>query len=514
MNPRSESIISPDRYEAVIFDLDGVVTRTARLHARAWKRMFDEYLARSKEEQSPFDEQGDYRRYVDGKPRYDGVKSFLLSRGIDLPQGQPDDPPDRETVCGLGNRKNVLFLELLKREGAQTFDSTLALIRALRRTGIRTAVISSSRNCAAILKSVGALDLFDVKVDGVDAQRLNLQGKPAPDIFLAAARQLGVRPDRAVVVEDALAGVAAGRTGGFALVVGVDRSGQAEALRKHGADLVVSDLAELQVARQETVPAALESLPAIAGAVGTGRLALFLDFDGTLTPIVERPEQAVLTDAMRTSLRRIAGLCTVAVVSGRDLQDVRERVGVDSLHYAGSHGFDIGGPGGARHVPAAALAAAAELEQVADELQDLPGTLPGVLMERKRFALAIHYRMVEPRRVAEVHEQVDGVLRGHGGLRKRGGKKVIELLPDIDWDKGAAVNWLLETLGLQGADVLPMYIGDDETDEDAFRTLQNRGIGIVVADAPRPTSARYWLPDPQAVGQYLDALATLLEKRA
>ncbi|MGE5320402.1 MAG: HAD family hydrolase [Hyphomicrobiaceae bacterium] len=239
-------ILSPKRHDAVIFDLDGVVTRTARLHAAAWKQMFDAYL-QSRGGQSPFDEQGDYRRYVDGKPRNDGVRSFLQARGIELPEGSPDDAPEQETIYALGKRKNARFLQLLEEEGAEAFDSTLELIHALRRAGIRTAVVSASRNCVPVLKSVGALELFDAKVDGIDAQQSRLSGKPAPDMFLAAARQLGVPPQRAVVFEDALAGVEAGRAGGFALVIGVDRAGQAEALRQHGADAVVQDLAQVSV---------------------------------------------------------------------------------------------------------------------------------------------------------------------------------------------------------------------------------------------------------------------------
>ena len=503
--------LTPLRHDAVIFDLDGVITRTARLHASAWKAMFDEYLERRG--QPPFDREADYRNYVDGKPRYDGVESFLESRGIDLPRGGPDDPPGRETVCGLGNRKNALFMELLEREGAEAFESSIDFIRALRRAGIRTAVVSSSRNCVPVLESVGALELFDAKVDGVDAGRLELQGKPAPDIFLAASRQLGVRPERAAVVEDAQAGVAAGHAGGFALVIGVDRAGQAAALREHGADVVVKDLAELAVAEPQTPPDALESLREIVGALSGKRLALFLDYDGTLTPIVDRPELAVLSEAMRASLRRLAGFCTVAVISGRDLRDVRSRVGVEGLHYAGSHGFDIAGPDGRGHAPEAAEAALPELDAAEADLHGRLDELPGALLERKRFGLAVHYRLVAPDRAGEVEAAVDAVLQDRRGLRKRGGKKVFELLPDIDWDKGAAVNWLRESLDLEGDDVLTVYIGDDLTDEDAFKVLQDGGIGIAVMDAPRPTAARYRLKYPEAVGRFLDAMADDLEAR-
>jgi alpha,alpha-trehalase len=235
--------------QAVIFDLDGVVTRTAEVHAEAWKQLFDEYLAararRLGEPFRPFDRSSDYRRFVDGKPRYEGVASFLGSRGIELPFGSSEDPEERETVCGLGNRKNRYFQEALATRGVDPYPSTLELIAALRRRGVRTAIVSSSRNCAAVLEAAGIRELFDAKVDGVDAAELGLPGKPDPAVFIDAARRLGVDPAHAAVVEDAIAGVEAGRRGGFGLVVGVDREAQFEALVAAGADVVVGDLGEL-----------------------------------------------------------------------------------------------------------------------------------------------------------------------------------------------------------------------------------------------------------------------------
>ena len=238
-------------FDAVLFDLDGVVTQTANLHAAAWKQLFDDYLrqraARESQPFRPFDLPADYRRYVDGKPRYAGVKSFLQSRGIALPDGEPSDGPAQETVCGLGNRKNTIFLELLKMQGVEVFDSTVALIRALRERGLKTAVVSSSKNCAEVLEAAGLTDLFETRVDGVDLTRLKLAGKPAADVFLAAAARLGVAPGRAVVVEDAIAGVQAARNGYFGLVIGVARQGEHTALREGGADLVVDDLRAIEL---------------------------------------------------------------------------------------------------------------------------------------------------------------------------------------------------------------------------------------------------------------------------
>jgi beta-phosphoglucomutase family hydrolase len=238
----------PEQIRACLFDLDGVLTRTAVVHEAAWKSMFDAYLAaRATEAGEPFRpfEEADYDEYVDGKPRADGVASFLESRGIHLPEGSPDDPPEAETVMGLGNRKNVLVLQLIRDQGVEAYEGSVRYVHAVRDAGLQRAVVSSSANCHDVLVAAGIVDLFDVVVDGIVATRKHLRGKPAPDTFLHAARLVGVEPAAAAVFEDALAGAAAGRAGGFGFVVGVDRVGQAEALAQHGANVVVKDLADL-----------------------------------------------------------------------------------------------------------------------------------------------------------------------------------------------------------------------------------------------------------------------------
>ena len=238
----------PERIGGCLFDLDGVLTQTAKVHAAAWKAMFDAYLQeRSRlagERFRPF-EPSDYAAYVDGRLRQDGVRSFLASRGIELPEGDADEPPSAETVHGLGNRKNALVLELIRRDGVDVYDGSVRFVEAVREAGLRSAVVSASRNTREVLAVTGLEELFDVRVDGVVAAERGLRGKPAPDTFLAAAAELGVAPDRAAVFEDALAGVEAGRAGRFGWVVGVDRVGQADALRARGADVVVGDLSEL-----------------------------------------------------------------------------------------------------------------------------------------------------------------------------------------------------------------------------------------------------------------------------
>ena len=261
-----KATIARTEYDAVIFDLDGVVTQTAAVHAAAWKRLFDAYLAEravregaapggastpggasGDDRYRPFDLDADYARYVDGKPRYDGVRDFLASRGIELPMGDPSDPPGRETVCGLGNGKNAFFNAEVEEHGVKTFPSTVALIHQLREAGIRVGLMSSSKNTAMVLDVTGTTDLFEVRVDGVVAAEVGLPGKPDPAMYLEAARRLGVTAARSVVVEDALSGVEAGRRGEFGLVIGVDRLGQAAELAEAGADVVVDDLAEVSV---------------------------------------------------------------------------------------------------------------------------------------------------------------------------------------------------------------------------------------------------------------------------
>lgn len=242
-------LLLPDGISACLFDLDGVITKTASLHAAAWKKMFDDFLAERGEalggDARPFALPSDYTAYVDGRLRQDGVRAFLESRGISVPEGSTDDPPTAETIYGLGTRKNALFAEVLERDGVEVYDSSVSLVRAVLAEGLHTAVVSASRNCAALLAAAGIADLFEVRVDGEVAAERDLPGKPAPDTFVAAATDLGLEPGACVVFEDAVSGVAAGRAGGFGYVVGVDRAGHRDDLLAHGADVVVDDLAEL-----------------------------------------------------------------------------------------------------------------------------------------------------------------------------------------------------------------------------------------------------------------------------
>jgi len=247
--PNSRRVITRDQYDAVLFDLDGVITDTANLHAACWKQMFDEYLQKRATQRGeafrPFDLATDYRLYVDGKPRFDGVRDFLSSRGIQLPEGSPDDSPQAETVGGLGNRKNNLINKVIADVGVEPYEGSVKLIHQLRDRGFKIAVVTSSENCEAVLRAAKLDALFEVRVDGHVIHAQQLAGKPAPDTFLLAARLLGVEPKRTVIIEDAISGVQAGCNGHFGLVIGVARKGNAEELKHHGAHLVVNDLGEL-----------------------------------------------------------------------------------------------------------------------------------------------------------------------------------------------------------------------------------------------------------------------------
>jgi trehalose 6-phosphate phosphatase len=506
-------VITKRLYDAVIFDLDGVITKTAAIHAAAWKKLFDRYLKKSQgKDFKPFDPDKDYRRYVDGKPRDKGVQSFLKSRGIELDYGSPDDDPDKETVRGLGNKKNTFFHEEIRKQGVKVYADALKFLHKLRVAGLKTAIISSSKNCATFLKAAHLTAQFDAKVDGVDSEELGLKGKPDPDIFLLAAQKLGVQPPRAIVVEDAISGVQAGKKGKFGWVIGVDRTDHAAALLENGADMAVSDLGEITVATVfgETIGPlrpALDHLEEIFMRLGGKRPGVFLDYDGTLTPIVDRPEDALLADPVRQTLEQLAEHCTVAVISGRDLKDVQKLVDLKAIFYAGSHGFDIAGPQGKRLEHEMGQEFLPVLDRAEKSLRErLEGKISGVQVERKKFSIAVHYRRVEENRVKEVEDAVDLILQEQSRLRKGSGKKVFELQPDIDWHKGKAVLWLLAQLELDRPDVLPLYVGDDVTDEDAFRVLVDRGLGFAVQKGDKPTAAQYFLRDPAEVEKFLQAL--------
>jgi alpha,alpha-trehalase len=514
--------LSIEYIEACIMDMDGVVTDTARLHAEAWKRMFDDFLTeharRKGKEAELFDIEKDYQDYVDGKPRYDGVKSFLASRHINLPYGDPDDPPAKVTICGLGNRKNYAFNSLVKHEGVKAFDSTITFIKKGRDAGLRFALISASRNARMVMEAAGLSDLFQVLIDGNTAAEMNLAGKPAPDIFLEAAKRLDVEVKKAVVIEDAQAGVQAGKVGGFAKVIGIDRHGQPDKLKNSGADLVVSDLSELTLEVAEKSGNKNKLLSALGEAQNIFKRlqkelpAIFLDYDGTLTPIVDDPAEAKLGERNRQVLQRLAKDMFVAVISGRALNDVRKMVGIDELAYAGSHGFEMSCGKGYFEKGNRKQKYLSVLKKAEQHLDRTAQDLEKIRIERKPYAIAIHYRGAGEKAIAEIEGQVDNLASKFSELKKSSGKKIFELHPAVNWDKGKAVQAMLGQFHVDCSRITPLYIGDDTTDEDAFRSICDRGIGILVSDEPRQTSARYILRDQSEVTAFLEKLVQLVER--
>ncbi|TPG32701.1 trehalose-phosphatase [Mycolicibacterium hodleri] len=387
------------------------------------------------------------------------------------------------------------------------FGPTVELARNLQGIGVAAAAYSSNPHCQQALKAAGIDDLFGVCIDGLAGERGTAE-RPRPAVLLDATRRLGVRPQRCVVVEASDAGVAAGRTGGFALVIGIGGSDRAEDLTRHGADVVLADLAEVAVRagdeRVSELPNALESYGQLIGVTSARESMLFLDFDGTLSPIVSDPGSASLVDGAAEALELVAGVCPVAILSGRDLADVRERVGIPGIWYAGSHGFELTGPDGTHHQNDDAAAFVPVLESVAADLRRTLANVPGVRVEHKRFAVAVHYREVEPEHVAEIVSAAHG-FGAPNGLRVTGGRMVVELRPDIDWDKGTTLAWIRDRIDPSGAR-LPIYIGDDLTDEDAFDAVRFDGVGIVVAhdeDGDRKTAAQFALGSPEQVREFM-----------
>ena len=502
--------------KAAIFDLDGVITNTAKTHAYAWKLMFDQYNDRrrieGKEPYETFTLEEDYIQYVDGKPRYMGVKDFLSSRNIELPYGTPEDKEDMETVCGLGNRKNLIFLKTIKKEGVEILEHNVRKAKEWKKAGIRTAIVSSSKNCQLILQSVDLEELFETRIDGVVSAEKKYKGKPAPDIFIQAAENLGVKPSEALIVEDALAGVEAGRNGNFGLVIGIAKEEYEAEMKQHGADIVVENLAHLPVNIVSLkVPGQLDSalvhFDQIKQIYKNHKVHLFLDYDGTLTPIVEDYKAAFLSDEIRDLIRSFSKSIPTAIITGRDLQDIRDLVKLDELHYAGSHGFELIGPDAFIFENEEAKKSLKKITEAAGRIKEATSTVDGIRFERKKFALAVHYRQVADEQEREVKKIVYDILSEYSEIKPGKGKKVIELKPNINWHKGKSLRILLERMTTNNSkDIFIFYIGDDITDEDAFFEILDDGLGILVGDHGQKTFAGYHLKDVDEVKKFLEKL--------
>lgn len=529
-------------FEAGIFDMDGVITKTAIVHSNAWKMVFDDCLKEeAKANGQEFKEftHDDYLNFVDGKPRLKGIKSFLESRGINYEQGTPEDTEEKKTIYAIGNKKNKKFRDILKDDGVEVYQPCIDLIKDLKANGVKVGVVSSSKNCQFILEAAGVLDLFETRVDGVVAEELKLEGKPEGDIFVRATVNLGTLPSKSVVFEDAISGVQAGRNGGFAFVVGVARSDNVDALNKNGADVVITSFSTLNL---DTIEEWFNKKPAHLFECwdnqkliddsytqfknnkedlvinpqyyktpqeifsSNKKLVFFLDYDGTLTKIVDRPELAIINSKMRQLVEKLSKKFTTAIVSGRMREDVQRLAGVEGIFYAGSHGFDIFGEGVALVQPKAKETIPL-VKKIIEQLKDALSGIDGVIIEEKKFSVAVHYRLVkESDQLSIIRNFVEKIVKENEQLRLMDGKMVFEILPAIDWNKGKAVRWIMKALNLFWEDNIVFYIGDDTTDEDAFRAVKSRGIGILVSEEDKSSAALYKLNSPDEVSEFFSKL--------
>ncbi|OQY00667.1 MAG: hypothetical protein B6I26_07025 [Desulfobacteraceae bacterium 4572_130] len=339
-----KNIIFIDLYNAILFDLDGVVTKTASIHANAWKMLFDEYLQKNTSTQNyiPFDIKKDYNKYIDGKPRYKAIQDFIVSRNINIEYGFIDDASNKETICGLCNRKNDFFLNLLEKNGVEVYQSTINFILEIRKKGLKTAIVSSSKNCARILKIANITDLFDAKVDGISSEKLNIKGKPEPYIFLEAAKKLNVSVKKCIVVEDAVVGVEAGKKGKFGLVIGVDRAKQRKMLKQKGAHIVVNDLSEINmVGKTKNLPHALNSFNKVINLIENKEVMIFLNYNVIISSVVSGSQKPLISQNMKKILTIFAKKYTVCIFIEEKFKHIKKIIPTNNIHYIKDYNRDV-----------------------------------------------------------------------------------------------------------------------------------------------------------------------------
>jgi trehalose-phosphatase len=516
--------IPSEPIEAVVLDLDGVVIQTAMLHARAWKTMLDTFLKgyQNGPAAPPLDIRREYPRYLDGKPCLEGIRRFLASRNVSLPEGSCRDAPGTETMHGLSNLKNRLFLRLAEEEGVDVYADTVSRLKKWRAEGKKIAGVTFGKHGAVLLRRAGIEHLFDALVDGTTFVRRGPADASNTDLYVQAATALGVRPSRVLVVENAAPAVQAGTRSRFGLVVGVARHAQAGETVAYGGDETVKSLAELEIPHSladtsatvsaPELPSAVEKVKAMGSEPLGEHFAFFLGYDGPLAPIVSRAEDARMPDIVRELVKQLASVSTVIVVSGRDRADLAARVGLPELIYAGSYGLDIGGPDGLSLQHPEADRCLPDLRNAGQALHYLLEDVDGAEIERKKYALAVHYRNVPEDKVAYVKDVAHGVGHSYRRLRITQGNGVFHLRPALDWHQGRAVTWIMEALRMDPARTVPIYLGGDLTDEEAFRTIRHTGVGIRVGGHGEPTQAVYRLEDIEQVEQLLIIAVQFLKK--
>jgi trehalose 6-phosphate phosphatase len=411
---------------------------------------------------------------------------------------------------------------VLNIDGITGHGDILSQIRHWRSHGIKCAVVSSDKNCRRNLETAGIRDLLDVCIDSVTLYEKGLKSCPAPDLLLEAATELGIQPGNCVIIEDTVAGVQAGSRGNFSLVIGIDRTDNRKALYENGADIVVDDMRQIDLFSETTAQYFTEFAPSLFSRLSefntlikNKKPALFLDYDGTLTPIVKNPQDALLSDEMREMIRRYNSISPLAIVSGRDMDDLKRMARIEGIIYAGSHGFRVSGPDGLYMEHAKSGDILPELDRIEKKLKGTLGEkIRGLNIERKRYAIAIHYRNVATKDVPSVFEAAQTIIDKNPGFRKGEGKKVVEIRPDIDWHKGKAMKWIIDKVyPTSRQDVIPIYLGDDITDEDVFETITDTGIGILVGFHGRRTKARYSLKNVYQVKVFMEMLMNKIREQ-
>lgn len=498
----TRAVIDPRRLDAVAFALEGVFVGTADLRGEVWDHFYRERFP----DHPPLPGH-DYVRIVADTSLTDAIADGLARVGVPLPEGAPSGSPTAEAARGITGLLDREFADRIARGGIPVQDAAVDLARRVRGAGLRIAVYCAEPRRTAILDAIGG-DIFGAQTMlAVEAQ---------PRTLDEAVRRLGADHARTAVVVGGPSDLAAARRGGFALVIGVARPGDEELLRRAGAHVVVTDVARIGF-RSGTrplsrIPDALTSRHQSAALLRSRHPAVFLDFDGTIADIVAQPTAATLVEGVASELARLARHCPVGIISGRDLADVRARVGVPGLWYAGSHGFELVGPDGQHYENEEASDAEPDLVRITSTLCERLGTVPGVLVEGKRFAVSVHYRNVDAERVDEVISTVRAAVAEEPRLRLTSGRKIVEIRPDVDWDKGRALVWALGHVGAS-SDVLPIYVGDDLTDEDAFDAIEDSGFGVVVRhteDGDRRSAARFAVDGPAQVHELLQRIADLV----
>ncbi len=505
-----------NRLKAIVVDMSGVLANTDSTSRAAWESVFKDFFKANNSRQ--FFSSEDYDTYIKDKPKYHRVKNFLNSKNISLPFGDQNDSAGNDSACSVENKKMKVFKHLLEESGMQIYENAVKNIKLWKEKGLKAAVVSSDETFKKAFDSAQLSHLFEVKIDGTASRKLGLKEKPEADLYLEATKRLELAPESCIFFDDTVSGLQAGSKANFGLVIGVNRGENRKLFSENGADMVIESFDELDLFNDPEIEAWFSHpIPRFAseyvkiGEVVFGKTpVLFLDYDGTLTPIVQRPEDAVLSTEMQEVLKECASMFAVAAVSGRDMDDLRSRINIDNLIYAGSHGFRISGPDGMYMEHEKSQEILPELNKMEDKLnQVFHGTVSGVQVERKRYAIAIHYRNAQEEDIPFIKKKVSEIVENSTGFKAGEGKKILEIKPDIEWHKGKAVLWILEKLKLTDKNkYIPIYIGDDVTDEDAYESLKDWGIGIQVGPGAKPTAARFRLKNVYQVRIFLKELVS------